>query len=184
MLAAFYYFAEMKAAVIGFMLLVLVACSEKNGSRRPAEYNDFLVGNQIRVVNSAEALQNSFDTYNPEDMQVHYKRFITEIDEAIRNVSEYPDYRGSDDFRLATGRLLEIYRNLADNEYHEAMELLSKPDSTYMPEDEKKLEVLYRQIDRISRQATAEYRNAQQIFARANGLEVPARQNEAANAGI
>lgn len=155
------------------LFLACIACCFSCSSvpkLSPSAYNDSLVIQQVKVVEAADRLQAAFDTYVKEEMQLLYERFVVQIDQSIAQVEKLEAYEGDASFREATLQLLTTYKKLAEKEYREAKTLLSKPDSIYSPGDEARLELLYKQIDRLSMQATQSYRKVQEHFAREHGL--------------
>lgn len=151
---------------------VLFFCACTGPDITPVQYNDSLVIEQVRVVEAADRLQEVFDTYVKEDMESVYGRFTVQIDRSIEKVKQIDAFKGDAAFKNSTMDLLSTYKRLSENQYGDAMELLSKPDSLYSPSDEARLELLYKQIDRVTNQAGNNYSKAQDDFAKANNLKL------------
>lgn len=155
-----------------FFTLVVLLSSCTSNKQTPVQYNDSLVIEQVKVVDAADRLQEVFDTYVKEDMETVYGRFKTQIDASIEKVNSIDPYKDDDSFKNSTLELLNTYKRLSENEYRNALEVLSKPDSVYTPADEARLEILYKQIDRVTTQAGAAYIKSQEAFAKANNLSL------------
>lgn len=146
------------------MTIVLNACnSGKKWS--PVAYNDSLVIEQIKVTEAANQVQEVFDTYVKEDMQTAYTRFTDQIERSMQKAETMGDFEEDASFKEATLTFLKSYQSMAGKEYKEALQLLSKDDSTYSESDEQRLQLLYKQIDAQDEKATSAYMKAQDAFA-------------------
>jgi len=139
---------------------------------KPEAYNDALVTEQINVVKASEELQAGFDTYIKEDMETLFQRYINQVDASLKKVNELGDYNNDDTFQNATIELLEMYKTLGKKEYLQAKEILSKPDSIYSKNDEARVELLFKQIDRTIQKATTAYQKEQEKFASKNKIQL------------
>jgi hypothetical protein len=156
-----------------FIVLAAFACSSCSNSSKltPTAYNDSLVTQQIKVVEAAEKLQEVLDTYVKEDMETIYERLRGQINLSKAKTEGFGDFNDNKSFKEATLGFISTYQQLTENEYKEALSLLSKPDSLYSKTDEARVELLYKEIDQKTAQATEKYRIAQDAFAKENSIK-------------
>ena len=131
----------------------------------PIAYNDSLVVQQIAVVDASSKLQEVLDTYVKADMQTMLGRLQGQINLSLAKSEAMGAYRDDATFKDATVNFIRTYQELAQDEYRRAVQILSKPDSVYTPEDEASVEKIYTEINKVTADATAEYEKAQQEFA-------------------
>ena len=155
---------------IACLSVILVSCGGEK--IKPEAYNDALVTEQINVVKAAEELQEGFDTYIKEDMQTLFNRYNQQVEASLNKVEDIGDYNDNNAFQNATVQLLEVYQTLGKKEYSQAKEMLSKPDSLYSKNDEARVELLFKQIDRTIQKATEVYQKEQDKFAVKNKIQL------------
>lgn len=151
-------------------MLILASCGGEK--MKPEAYNDALVSEQINVVKAADELQAGFDTYIKEDMETLFKRYNEQVESSLKKVEDMDDYNDDASFQKATIQLLEVYKTLGKKEYLQAKEILSKPDSLYSKNDEARIELLFKQIDRTIQKATTAYQKEQEQFASKNKIQL------------
>jgi hypothetical protein len=147
------------------------SCSSKP-KISPIAYNDSLVVQQIAVVDASASLQEVLDTYNKTDMQTMLGRLQGQINLSLAKSEAMGPYKDDNSFKDATLAFIRIYQELAQNEYRKAVQLLSKPDTLYAPEDEAVVEKIYASINQVTAEATLEYEKAQQKFAEKNEINL------------
>lgn len=153
------------------LLFVFTACS--GGEKiSPVAYNDSLVVQQMKVAEASDRLLEVLDTYVKEDMETVYGRFTQAINNALEKTEAMAAYGDDDSFRQATLNYLNTFKGLAENQYREALQLLSKGDSIYTPIDEKRIELLYKEIDAKGTKVTQACKEAQEAFARKYKLQL------------
>lgn len=155
---------------IACLSVVLVSCGGEK--IKPEAYNDALITEQINVVKAAEELQAGFDTYIKEDMQTLFNRYNQQVEASLNKVEDIGDYNNDNAFQNATAQLLVVYQTLGKKEYSQAKEMLSKPDSLYSKNDEARVELLFKQIDRTIQKATEVYQKEQDKFAAKNKIQL------------
>jgi hypothetical protein len=131
------------------------SCSSKS-EISPIAYNDSLVVQQIAVVEASAKLQEVLDTYVKADMQTMLSLAKSEAMGAFQDDASFKD---------ATVSFIRTYQELSQDEYRRAVQLLSKPDSVYSPEDEALVEKIYAEINKVTADATTDYEKAQLQFA-------------------
>jgi len=161
---------------ITFILLVVAgflspSCKEQV-KMSPADYNDSLVIEQLRIMERVERLEESFETYVTEEMSLMHDRLGTQLKESKKKLSEIKNYDGSSAFRDGLREFIDVYEGLWAKEYQSALNILSKSDSLYTTTDEARLDVLFRQIDKASEDATARFKKIQDDFAAQFKLEL------------
>jgi hypothetical protein len=147
-----------------FAGMTLMSCG--GPSVKPEVYNDSLVIQQIRVVEKADELQDAFDSYVSAEMRMRHQQLSRQIDASLKQVVEMKAYEDDDSFRQSALSMLKGYENLVKKEYIEAEKILAQSDSLYSDGDEARLEILYKQIDKLSDELTSNFKRAQEDFAR------------------
>ena len=138
----------------------------------PAAYNDSLVGEQVKILKLADELQVSMDMMLPEDMDKLQKKLVSLLNKSEEKVKSTEPYKEDPALRDATLHFIEVYQRLAGKEYRDAMALSSKPDSSFTENDQARLDLLYKQIDRLSEDAIQNCRKAQETFAGKNAMKL------------
>ena len=151
--------------------LTLIGC-QSNDKKKAIAYNDSLVTQQIAVVDAAVRLQEALDTYHRKDMQTLHKDFQGQINASLAKIQAQEAFGGDSNFKLATEHFVKTYKQLAQNQYREAVTLLSKSDSVYTKTDEARLKQLFEAIDKTTNQAEQEYEREQAAFATRNNVEL------------
>ena len=152
------------------LFLVLVSCSSTNVT--PATYNDSLISEQVKVLKLADELQAALDMMVPQDMEILHKKLLKQLEESSEKVKSTEAYKEDAALRDAIAHFLAIYKRLAEKEYIDAIELSSKPDSVFSQNDQARLDLLYKQIDRLSEDAIRGCKKAQEDFARKNSMKL------------
>lgn len=150
--------------VLGLGFVVISSCSSRT-EITPIAYNDSLVVQQIAVVDASAKLQEVLDTYIKADMQTMLGRLQGQINLSLAKSEAMGAFQDDASFKDATVSFIRTYQELSQDEYRRAVQLLSKPDSVYSPEDEALVEKIYAEINKVTADATAEYEKAQQDFA-------------------
>ncbi len=150
--------------VLGLGFVVISSCSSRT-EITPIAYNDSLVVQQIAVVDASAKLQEVLDTYVKADMQTMLGRLQGQINLSLAKSEAMGAFQDDASFKDATVSFIRTYQELSQDEYRRAVQLLSKPDSVYSPEDEALVEKIYAEINKVTADATAEYEKAQQDFA-------------------
>jgi hypothetical protein len=152
------------------ILTLVLGCSSPTVS--PAVYNDSLISEQIKVLKLADELQVSMDMMVPQDMIVFHKKLLNQLAKSSEKVKSTEAYQEDLALRNAIAHFLEVYKRLAEKEYRDAIELASKPDSVFSQNDQARLDLLYKQIDRLSEDAINGCKKAQEDFARKNSMKL------------
>jgi hypothetical protein len=148
-----------------------VSSCGNNSKLSPLAYNDSLATQQVKVVEAAGNLQEVLDTYVKQNMETVYGRLRGQINLSKAKTEGFGDFNGDQTFKNATLEFIGVYQDLTDKEYKEALTLMSKPDSLYSKTDEARVELLYKEIDKKTAEATEKYRQAQDAFAKENNIK-------------
>lgn len=159
-----------RISLILFGSLILSSC--RGPQVKPEVYNDSLVVQQIRVVEKADELQDAFDSYVEAEMRMRHQQLSRQIETSLKDVEVMKAYEDDDAFRQSALAMLKGYESLVKKEYTEAEKILAQPDSLYSEGDEARLEMLYKQIDKLSDELTSNFKRAQEDFARKHKLSL------------
>jgi hypothetical protein len=156
--------------ILTLVLITLSSCNRNN--IKPEVYNDSLVVHQIRVVEKANKLQDAFDSYLEKEMLIRHKDLENQIENSIGAVKMMDSYKGNDTYKNAALEMLNGYKNLLNKEYKAAEKILEQPDSLYSDGDEARLEMLYKQIDKLSSSYNADFKKAQETFSKDHKITI------------
>jgi hypothetical protein len=156
--------------ILSGILVCILSCSSPTVT--PAAYNDALISEQIKVLKLADELQVSMDMMVPTDMIVLHEKLLKQLDESGEKVKSTESFNEDVALRNAIAHFLDVYKRLAEKEYKDAIELSSKPDSVFSQNDQARLDLLYRQIDRLSDEAIKSCKKAQEDFAKKNSMKL------------
>ena len=162
----------MKYLVYIFLLGITFSACQSNDKQIAIAYNDSLVTQQIAVVDAAVRLREGLDTYHRKDMQTLHKNFQSQINASLAKIQAQSDFGGDSNFKKATEQFIKTYKQLAQNQYREAVMLLSKSDSVYTKADEARVKQLFEAIDKTTSQAELEYEREQAAFATRNHVDL------------
>ena len=150
--------------ILSLVLITFSSCNRNNV--KPEVYNDSLVLHQIRVVEKADKLQDAYDSYVEKEMLYRHKELSSQINSSILAVETMEPFNGDDTYKNAALEMLNGYKKLLNNEYKAAEKILEQPDSLYSDGDEARLEMLYKQIDKISSTYNSDFKKAQETFSK------------------
>lgn len=156
--------------ILTLVLITLSSCNRNNV--KPDVYNDSLVLHQIRVVEKADKLQDAYDSYVEKEMLYRHKELSNQIDASILAVETMEPFNGDDSYKVAALEMINGYKKLLNKEYKAAEKILEQPDSLYSDGDEARLEMLYKQIDRISSMYNEDFKKAQETFLKNNKITI------------
>ena len=150
--------------ILSLVFITLSSCNRNNV--KPEVYNDSLVVHQIRVVEKADKLQDAFDSYVEKEMLFRHKDLENQIKKSIGAVENMAPFNEDYKYKAAALEMLNGYKNLLNKEYIAAEKILAQPDSLYSDGDEARLEMLYKQIDKLSSTFNADFKKAQETFSK------------------
>ncbi len=127
---------------------------------------------QIRVVEKADKLQDAFGSYVEKEMQYRHNELSNQINASILAVEKMEPFNGEDTYKMAALDMLNGYKNLLNKEYKAAEKILAQPDSLYSDGDEARLEMLYKQIDKLSSTFNADFKKAQETFSKDHKITI------------
>ena len=151
-------------------LLFFYSCSPS--SKQASKYNNALIMQQRYVVEKMDDFISSLSKYEKKDMNSAYQNLLTTIDKSIDTVKRLKGFDGSTEFRDTTLALLELYKNVTENEFRTILNILSKPDSVYTNTDAKAVsQTLLQARNKIS-EANKKFQKYQEAFAKKYNLSL------------
>ena len=149
------------------ILAVLFLCS---CGQTPLEYNDIIIEEQNKItgfmLESGDCLDSDFSSCDALRMKT-----IAQCDASISAVESMPDYEGNTRLRDAAVALFKFYKDMNENEFKEMIDTIMKGDDI-TEADIVRLTVLEEQISQTEVALDEELDQAQQEFARTNGVEI------------
>jgi len=135
------------------------------------EYHDSLVIEQVKIAKIMSDLNATLETFRPEDMEITLKKLNQQITATQEKLKSAKAFKQDDALLKATIIIVNQYQNIASNEYTQAVDLLSRPDSLFTDADEATTNELLRQIDGQITVITSKYAEEQKAFAAKYGLQ-------------
>ncbi len=150
--------------------LFLYSCSPS--SKQASKYNNALILQQRHVIEKMDDFIGSLSTYNKQEMNKAYQDLQTTIDKAIDTVKQMKGFDGSTEYRDTTLALLQVYKNVTENEFRTVVNLLSKNESEYTNNDAKVVSQTMLQARNKISQANENFKKYQQEFAKKYNLSL------------
>ncbi|HBS86501.1 MAG: hypothetical protein A2W91_19990 [Bacteroidetes bacterium GWF2_38_335] len=163
---SFLFFALALVSLVSFY-----SCDDKGDTKEteesqfasPIEYNDFIVGEQEKLMSIIIELNAAFNTGDEATLRDLLSQLQKQSDESLKAIQGVKDYDGDTKLRDAAEDLFKFYKDLFNKEYPMMIDLYL--DTTNYEENESKLlEIRDGIVERESKLDEAFY-NAQQEFA-------------------
>jgi hypothetical protein len=128
-----------------FVSAILVSCGPTTDNA--IAYNDALVNQQKKVLQKESVLIEIISKNKPDKLDSSYNDLLTQIKESIDVVKKMEAFDGKTDMKDAVLNVLEAYKDAAENDYSEMINLAKTPDTLYTQETDNKVIDLSKKID-------------------------------------
>ncbi|MBC7864140.1 MAG: hypothetical protein IAF38_14280 [Bacteroidia bacterium] len=151
-------------------LILLTGC--KPSSKSAAQYNDRIIGHQIKVVEIQQELNKSINAGKAEEMKTVLDKFNMKVKSEKDSIAAISEFDGKDDFKKNTLQYLGELTLLGENEYRSLVKIHEIPDSSLTREDEKKAQDLLTTIKNKTNNALKLLEEEQMKFAKDYNFQV------------
>jgi len=163
-----------KLKTLSFALLVgvlLVSCKPSVEDAR--KYNDDLIAIEKNLsATETEYLNIAFSDSTKAQKTAVYEKVVKEANDALATVDKMEAFDGSSDYKDAGKAYFTAIKGLCDNEYKEALALITIEGRDLTEEENAKLDAVATAIDTKTADALKKIQDAQMIFAAKYKVEI------------
>jgi len=159
-----------------FVSAILVSCGPTTDDA--IKYNDALVDQQKKVLQKESALIEVISKNTPDKLESSYNDLLNQIKESAEIVQKMEAFDGKTDMKDAVLKVFEAYKNAAENDYIEMINLAKTPDALYTQETDDKVIDLSKKIDDKLNKAVDAFIVKQKEFAEKYKFELTATGKE------
>ena len=120
-------------------------------------YNDILIAEEIKVIDRIIILDSVFASYKPVIIETELNAAKKQIEKSMKIIKKVKSFYGDDSLKKALIIFLKSFDNQLNNQYTQMLNIYKLPDAEYTVTEEKRVDLLYDQID-------AEYEKEFKIF--------------------
>lgn len=159
-----------------FVSVILVSCGPTTNDA--ITYNDALVNQQEKVIQNESALIEAISKNTPDKLDSSCNDLLNQIKESADVVQKMEAFDGKTDMKDAALKVFEAYKDAAENDYIELINLAKTPDTLYTQETDNKVIDLSKKIDDKLLKAIDAFRAKQKEFAEKYKFELTATDKE------
>ncbi len=151
--------------------LALFISSCAPSSEQAASYNDTIISEQILIIEKIDSLTESFNDYEiPDLMEKSLNAAKQQIDKSIANVNKLPKFDNTEDYKITTLELFNVYKAVVENEFSEMVKLYKIPDAEFKDEYHLQFEEFQNEAHNKMDKAEAKFSAYQSEFAKKYNL--------------
>lgn len=155
-----------------FALLTFVSCDFKTTDKALAYYEEIVTKRMNQLVSNYEvALIDSFENYNPEEMQSAFEALEKKVLEFEKDFNGMKDYYGDASLIDNANELISAYKKALPL-YAKKISIESLPDSEYTDEKAEQSTALMDEINELLNPLNDKFIESTEVFAAANGFEL------------
>lgn len=157
-------------ALIFLVVNTLVAYSCGNTKKQAVEFNNKIVDSQSVIVKKMLDLSSDEATNDTSIMEQKRLELISTIDQSIQVVKNIKPFRYGEEFQNAALQLFNFYKQVANNEYREIIEILKKENIN--ADDQERLKAINDKISKEEKVLDEKFMNKQREFATKYGFSL------------
>ncbi len=165
----------MKKSLSGLVFVVIVFFAIRyfvGGGSGAIKYNDRIVDCQNKIIVKLFDFFNALEKSESDEMDEKLLELQTQIDDSLAVLSAMESYDGYTRLRDAAIELLKFYKDIAQEECQEIVEILSQPQSDITVSDYNRLQEIQRDLGDGEADLDKELQEAQQEFAKMHGFQI------------
>jgi hypothetical protein len=149
-----------------------IACKSGDEEKKidAQQYNDKMIELQIGVDHAVVKLIAAIDTYEQEAMNEALNSAISVCNNAIDSVEKSDDLPDDGTYKKQMLQLLNVYKDIIENEFTTIIVIYSLPDEEYTEEQVQEVTDLFDEALRKYSLALADFSDFQEKFAKSQGL--------------
>ena len=144
------------------LCFILVACGP--GQQQVINFNDTLVEEQTNVINTLDALYDTYSDYDPDKMEGALAMVEKNCIECLENLKNV-NVESGEKMKSDVQRLCDYIYKKSQGNLKRVVELLSIPDEEYTEEFENEVSVLQAEVDSLVYELNEQFLASQQAFA-------------------
>jgi len=157
---------------IAAICFLVVACKPGSPFKTAVQYNDFIIGEQSKVVNLFKEYTNVLQSEtSSEDADKSLKKCTEGMKKSIDTLSKAGGYNGNEEFVNAGKKLFEFYVKTINDEYGQIRKLQNK-SKKISEADQKGIEQIAEKIANDETPIHSAFLKAQEDFAKKNNIQL------------
>ena len=158
--------------ILFFALITFVSCYFKTTDKALDYYEEIVTKRMNQLVTNYEmALIDSFENYNPEEMQSAYDALEKKVLELEKDFNGMKDYYGDTSLIDNAKELISAYKKALPL-YAEKIAIESLSDDAYTDAEAEKSTALMDEINELLNPLNDKFIESTEVFAAANGFEL------------
>ena len=167
------------------LLLTVVACNSKSSSdgkdqssekltfSTAIEYNDFIIGQQEKVIKAVLKLSDVMNAnpINNNDLKANYNVFGKECKKALDTIKKMDSYNNNTGFRDESIRLFQFYYDIYEKDYKELIDIIVKGDKITEADATRMLQI-QESITKRENKRDGKFAAEQNKFASENNMQI------------
>ena len=133
-------------------------------------YNDILIAEEIKVIDRIIILDSVFASYKPVIIETELNAAKKQIEKSMKIIKKVKSFYGDDSLKKALIIFLKSFDNQLNNQYTQMLNIYKLPDAEYTVTEEKRVDLLYDQIDAEYEKEFKIFTDAQDAFAEKFGF--------------
>jgi len=167
-------------SIVFAVVLFVASCGTKKDPNKTylataTDYNNFIVGEQTKIVQKMMSLSQMAGVTTPEQMTQAQKETIAQCDTSINATKKLADFEGNVELRDGAVKLFEFYKSIISNEYAQMMTIVQK-GAAITPDDTTQLGKIQRSIAEKEKSFDQTFQSAQKAFAEKNKMKIEENQ--------
>lgn len=149
--------------LMAVLLFSVAACGPSR--EEAAAFNDSIINEQKAVIETYDALLESYDTYEGEKMDAALENFTAQIKRSLTAVNNISSISGGDKLKQAAGDCFAVYLSVAENEAPEMVRLYKVPEGDFTTDMRVQWDGIYKSVDTKLKDADKKFIEVQTKFA-------------------
>jgi hypothetical protein len=181
------YIMKKTNLIFAFIVLffAIAACNLKSSSEKKDEkplgklsfsnasaYNDFIIGEQEKIVKASLSLADAIRSRVNEDIRDSYKKFGIQAKWSLDTIKMMDAYNGNSSFRDEAIVFFQFYNNIYQKEYKRMIALVMKDADKVTDLDKSRLKQIQLSVAADENKLDNAFTQAQEKFASENNLKI------------
>ena len=164
--------------VLGIIItFALQNCGENaKPEMTPIQYNDYIIGNQSKIIKKFITLSKTFNNHVPKEMDDELNSLQIQVDSAVTNISNLDGFKGNTEFKNAALMLFKFYQDAVKKEFKEMIDILKKNPDAMTSQDMQKMTDLNQSISSREKILDEAFGKAQNNFATQFKIDIKPNQ--------
>ncbi|MBI5326174.1 MAG: hypothetical protein HZB41_13040 [Ignavibacteriae bacterium] len=117
--------------LLSLFVIILFSCGKDEAKKSkpemtPLDYNDAIIAEQTKIINTMLELSNSFNNSDVNVMDDKLEGLNKQTSKSIEVLENMEPYEGNNELRASALELFKFYESLSEKEFDEMVEILKK----------------------------------------------------------